>query len=123
MKALSVAIQQNLDLFSHKPRLSEVAPQIPHAPPYKRGDYVKWFEWEVKWITTTVRRGGKLREVRKTIQACEERRGRILATSEKAPGYGWHVLRDNGERTYLYSVEMKMWKRPSREHNYHGNGV
>jgi len=115
MKTLSVAIQQNFDLFSHKPRLSEVAPQIPHASPFKRGDYVVWFEFiKVPVESFRATKSNPKGKVSRSIEVRPmEQRGRILGRV-LSRNFGWWVARESGGRTMLMDVEMKMWKRPSR---------
>lgn len=113
-------VQAELDLFSQppiegKPRLSEVAPQLPHASPFKRGDHVVWKEW----ITTFYdeykpgKNGAKGRTMRKSKVVCIDMRGRVLGRV-KTRAFGWWVRSDGGRRVLLMDVEMRITKRPCR---------
>jgi len=114
MKTISAAIQQNLELFVHKPRLSQVAPQIPHASPYKRGDHVFWVDWvEAYEERIFKRRNGEAGVKREKRLKPVERRGRILCCVPQRE-WGWYVQKEEGGRIILFDVEMKMRKRPSR---------
>lgn len=85
-----------------KKRLRDVAPQLPHQDPFKRGDHVAWSEYRE-------RIDGKLKRLVKVV-----RLGRVLCKS----GGGYHVKCFNGGnqkgRAYVYGVELCIVDRPER---------
>lgn len=115
-------VQTELDLFLRPPvegkmRLSEVAPQLPHASPFKRGDWVKWKEWVTTFYDEYKpgKNGAKGRTYRRSKVVCVEQRGRILGRV-KGRNFGWWVqnMRGDKNRSILMDIEMRIDKRPCR---------
>lgn len=112
--SFSKAIQSELDLFAHKPRLADVAPQCGHAPNFRRGDRVFWVEWEYVSVEKIFRRRNGEAGVKRVNELKPTTKwGRIICRHPERD-WGFWVRQDGGKRLILYSVEMKLHKRPCR---------